>query len=55
MITCNSNESGLGQTLFEQVGYRHTEKRILMIRLAQSQHDDLFSDRKLLTGVSTVD
>ena len=55
MVTCNSNESGLGQTLFEKVGYRHTERRILMIRLAQSQQDDLFSDRKLVTGVSTVD
>lgn len=55
MVTCNDNESDFGQTLFENFGARQREQRILMIRLAQSQHDDLFSDLKLRTSVSTVD
>jgi hypothetical protein len=55
MITSNSNASALGRAMFQSLDAASGEQRILMIRLAHSQHDDLFSRRPHESTLSTVD
>jgi hypothetical protein len=43
-ITCTNPPKGLGQQFFCETGSPNGQKRLLLIRLAQSQYDNLFLD-----------